>query len=153
MCPEEAVAVAADTNPAATYQAYDGTRLPFDDDSFDLAFAICVLHHVEPVDRAAFVAEAARVVRPGGLVAVFEHNPWNPLTRVAVDRCEFDEGVTLLPRREVARLLADAGLTVEQRRYLLFLPVDAGWAHRADRALAWLPLGGQHQVVAQVASP
>ena len=26
----------------------------------------------------------SRVTRPGGIVAIFEHNPWNPLTRKAV---------------------------------------------------------------------
>ena len=143
----EAVVVATEANPTVRYQTYDGSVLPFEAASFDLAFAICVLHHVEPADRRAFTAEAARVVKPGGLVVIFEHNPINPLTRVAVSRCEFDEGVQLLRRRESERLLEGAGLTVAASRYLLFVPVDAAWAHRIDRSLAWLPLGGQHQVV------
>ena len=71
---EEAVARAAQANPAVRYHAYGGARLPYTDGRFDFAFAICVAHHVPPPQRASFVAELGRVVRPGGLVALFEHN-------------------------------------------------------------------------------
>ena len=54
-------------NPAAAYEVYDGRTLPFAEASFDLVFAICVLHHVEPRDREALATELARVARPGGL--------------------------------------------------------------------------------------
>jgi SAM-dependent methyltransferase len=46
----------------------DGTRLPFDDASFDRVMASEVLEHI-PDDEAAF-AELARVLRPGGVLAV-----------------------------------------------------------------------------------
>lgn len=144
----EAVAQAAARNPTVSYTAYDGRHLPYDDDTFDLAFAVCVLHHVEPPHRSAFTAEMARVVRPGGLVAVFEHNPYNPLTRVAVNRCEFDEGVELLSRGEVSRLLIGAGLQPSEQRYILFLPVERRWAVSVDTVARQVPLGAQHYVVA-----
>ena len=43
-------------------------RLPLDDDSADAAVANMVLHHAP--DPAAMLAEMARVVRPGGTVAI-----------------------------------------------------------------------------------
>jgi ubiquinone/menaquinone biosynthesis C-methylase UbiE len=43
-------------------------RLPLEDDSIDAAVANMVLHHAE--DPAGMVAEMARVVRPGGWVAI-----------------------------------------------------------------------------------
>ena len=46
----------------------DALRLPFDDDVFDIVIAAEILEHV-PQDTAA-MAEVARVVRPGGVVAV-----------------------------------------------------------------------------------
>lgn len=145
-----AVSKAAVGNPTVHYETYDGDVLPYADDSFDLAFAACVLHHVDRPDRAAFASEAARVVRPGGLVAVFEHNPFNPLTRFAVSRCEFDEGVELLRRSEVSSLLVGAGLRVETADFVLFAPIDARWVPRLERYLRWLPAGAQHQVMARV---
>jgi len=143
---------AAARNPHATYRLDDGTGLAAEPGSADVAFAICVLHHVEPDERAGFVSQLSRAVRPGGLVVVFEHNPLNPLTRVAVSRCEFDEGVRLLRAGEVDRRLRAAGLAVLERRYLQFTPFDMAWARRLDHALGWLPAGAQHYVVARRAA-
>ena len=61
-------------NPHVTYDVYDGMRLPYPDESFDVLFTICVMHHVAVDQRAAFVGEARRVLRPGGIFVIFEHN-------------------------------------------------------------------------------
>jgi SAM-dependent methyltransferase len=54
-------------------QLGDATRLPFADDSFDVACSFKVLAHVRDIDRA--LSEMARVVRPGGVVIVEYYNP------------------------------------------------------------------------------
>ena len=144
-----AIEVARRDNPGVSYAAYDGSRLPQADASVDVAFAICVAHHVPLVDRERFAAELHRVVRPGGLAFLFEHNPWNPLTRVVVNRCEFDEDAILLPRRTSQRLLRTAGLTPVESRFVIFLPMDRPLVSRLERYLGWLPLGAQHYVAAR----
>jgi SAM-dependent methyltransferase len=140
---------AREANPEASYRVYDGRRLPQADGELDVVFAVCVLHHVDPPDRPALVAEMARVTRPGGLVLVFEHNPLNPLTRRVVRDCAFDEGVELLGRRELERLYRGAGLEVLGTEYLLFFP----WRMDAlERRLRRLPLGAQYVVAGRKAA-
>jgi SAM-dependent methyltransferase len=144
---QELIRRAAAANPEVEYRVADGTALPYDDGSFDVTFTVCVLHHVEAPARPKFAAELARVTRRGGLAVVFEHNPLNPLTRLAVARCEFDEDADLLGRRALRRLLAPSLRAVESR-YLLFVP----WhAPRLERMLAPLPLGAQYYVAATAA--
>jgi len=58
--------------------AQDGARTPFADGQFDIATASAVLHHVPVADRPAVYAELGRVLKPGGRLYVFEHNPRNP---------------------------------------------------------------------------
>jgi SAM-dependent methyltransferase len=133
-------------SPRTTFTHYAGQRLPYDDGSFDLAFAICVVHHVPPEQWSAFAAEIGRVVRPGGVVAIVEHNPLNPLTRLVVARCTFDKTAFLLGRRRALGLLRAGGLEPAFDRYMLFFP----WAGRASRALerrlSSVPLGAQYIV-------
>ena len=54
----------------------DITALPLADDSVDAALANMVLHHAE--EPAAMLTEMARVVRPGGVVAICDEveHPW-----------------------------------------------------------------------------
>jgi SAM-dependent methyltransferase len=146
----DAVERAQAANPSVHYEAYDGGRLPFADDSLDVAFTICVLHHVPPAEWRTFVEEMRRVVRPGGVVAVFEHNPLNPLTRVSVSRCPFDEDVTLLRAGTTEGVLREAGLTVSERRFFFFLPLRRIAESRLERALRRVPFGAQYYVAATV---
>ncbi len=140
----EIVETARSRNPGVGYSVYDGERLPYDDDAFDLAFAICVVHHVPPPRWQPFVLELARVVRPGGLVTVIEHNPFNPLTRLAVARCAFDDDAVLLRASTARRLLAGAGVEPLPTRYILFDPFQQPRLRPVEHGLRRLPLGAQY---------
>jgi SAM-dependent methyltransferase len=148
---EGLLSAAAAANPQVRYRSFNGVTLPYEDGAFDVSFAICVLHHVEPGERASLVRELARVTRAGGLVAVYEHNPFNPLTRVAVHRCEFDRGVVLLRPEQTRRLLRAAAVSPVESRYIAFFPWSARPLHAIERRLSWLPFGGQFVVVGRVA--
>jgi ubiquinone/menaquinone biosynthesis C-methylase UbiE len=143
---KESIEVAATRVPAATYLAYDGKALPFPDDSFDITFAIGVVHHASPQEWGDLVREMQRVTRSNGLVVVFEHNPYNPLTRKAVRACAFDEGVELLSKTTTTRLMRTSGLDVVDDAYIVFFPWSFPGADRLESLLRWLPLGAQYFV-------
>jgi SAM-dependent methyltransferase len=138
------VAEARRANPDVEYETYDGEVLPYGDATFDLATAICVLHHVLPAQRVGFLREMRRVVRPGGLVCLIEHNPLNPFTRLAVARCEFDRDAVLLHAGRTRALMADVGLHDARSQYFLLLPSAAPLARRVERGLRRIPLGAQY---------
>jgi len=147
----ELIRIAAHLYPSAHYQAYAGPVLPFDRGRFDVAFAVNVLHHVPKDAWLGFLAEMRRAVRRDGLVVIFEHNPFNPLTRLAVRRCRFDDDCTLLRRREVSTLFPKAELRVERWAYILFFPWT--WRPFADleELLASVPIGAQYFVAGRPA--
>ncbi len=142
--PAASLARARADNPDNDYRQCDGATLPHDDASFDFALAVCVMHHVPPAGWTAFMREMRRVSRPGGLVCIIEHNPFNPLTRYAVAHCEVDRDAVLLRAGRVRRLMTDAGLHAIATRQFLFLPTAAPLARRIERRLGWLPLGAQY---------
>jgi ubiquinone/menaquinone biosynthesis C-methylase UbiE len=142
----ESVEVAARRVPEATYRAYDGRVLPFPDETFDVTFAIGVVHHAPPSEWSSLIREMRRVTSPKGLVVVFEHNPYNPLTRKAVRDCAFDEGVELLSKARATKLLRTSGLDPLEDAYIVFFPWSFPGADRLEGLLSWLPLGAQYFV-------
>lgn len=142
----ESIRLAQEKAPGACFAAYDGVRIPHADASFAAAFAICVWHHVPVPAWQGFVAEALRVLKPGGVFAVFEHNPWNPLTRWAVERCVFDKDAVLLSMPTARRLMRQGGFEPVEARFILSLPAVDGLGARLDRALGFAPSGAQYCV-------
>ncbi len=132
------------------YSEQEPETLPYRAESFDLAFAVCVLHHVPQKDWLAFVAEMKRVLRPGGIVCIIEHNPFNPLTRLAVLRCPFDEDAVLLRPGTTGRLLAESGFSSISSEHFLLFPFENATLRAVERGLAGLPLGAQYACSARV---
>lgn len=132
--------------PRGTFQVYDGRQIPYDDASFDVVFTVCVLHHVPPPQWVSLTREMARVLEPGGLLYIFEHNPYNPLTRRAVNNCPFDADAVLLSRRKSRELIRAADLEPAEERYILFFPLEGAVFRSVESRLRWLPLGAQYFV-------
>lgn len=124
------------------------TELPYETNAFHVVVCACVYHHIPASVRAAHLAEIRRVLMPGGLLMIFEHNPLNPLTRRIVRRCPLDESAELLSGGLARRLLHEAGFSSFRNRYYLFLPERLYRAiGRAERWLSLTRLGGQYCAV------
>ena len=143
------IETARTNNPNVAYQAYDGDRLPYDSGSFDLAYTICVMHHVPPEAWPGFAAEMKRVLKPGGLALVFEHNPLNPFTMRAVNSCPFDKDAVLLKKSKTEELLHNAGFNSVSSQFILTVPPRGAVLRAVDRLFSRLPLGAQYVVQAE----
>jgi SAM-dependent methyltransferase len=143
---KKSIEVAHRKNPGAFFFiAGENPPVP----SFDLVIVANVLHHVPPPERRTVVGGQVRLLAAQGCIFVFEHNPYNPLTRRIVNTCPFDKDAVLLEPGESRRLLEDAGASVERLGYCLFFPGFMRGIRRLERILAWLPLGGQYYVEAK----
>ncbi|TIO08318.1 class I SAM-dependent methyltransferase [Mesorhizobium sp.] len=147
---EESILRAGQDNPHVNYRACTTPSLPYEDDAFDLAFASCVVHHVPTASWLDFFREMRRVVRPGGIACIIEHNPYNPLTRLAVFRCPFDRDAVLLNAAKAASLFRQTGFSDIRSEYFLLLPSARPFARKIERLLAPLPLGAQYACSAHV---
>jgi SAM-dependent methyltransferase len=141
---------ARQANPTVEYESYEGDKLPYPDQSFDATYTIAVMHHVPPQQWSSFLQEMRRVVRPGGLIIIFEHNPINPLTQWIVRTCPIDDNAVLLSSRKLSKLVAQTDLVDIESRYILFTPLDGPNYRKFDKMIGWLPLGAQYYVSARI---
>jgi len=123
------------------------TELPFPDCSFELATAACVYHHVSPEDRTALTHSVRRVLKPGGIFCMLEHNPVNPVTRLIVARCRVDRNAELLTARQASQVIRSSELEVLETSYFLYLPERIfRRIGRVETLFQRWPLGGQFAV-------
>ncbi len=110
--------------PAVRGQRAFGDDLPFDGDVFDLAITVAALHHVADPDAVrGTLIEMARVVRPGGRIVVWDHNPRNPYWKLLMARVPQDDGTErLIPEAEVLSGLRAGGARVLSSDQLGFIP-------------------------------
>lgn len=139
----ESAKVAGEQAPSATVYA-DETAIP--GARFDAAVLSGVLHHVPPAERPRVVQTVVSKLKPGGQLFVFEHNPFNPLTRRAVRLCPFDDDAILLSPRELRALLG-ASLGAVRQDFVLFFPRPLAPLRPLEPWLAWFPLGAQTMTV------
>ncbi len=104
------------------FQEADATALPFTDETFDVIVLDSTLSHVPNAEQA--VAEAARVVRKGGAVAVFDGNystttvaldAHDPL-QTCVDAMMASSVTDRWLMRRLPTIVAGCGLTVAHHR-------------------------------------
>ena len=132
------------------HQQLSLVELPFEDRSVDFVTAVCVYHHVHGVARAQLTREIERVLAPGGLCCIIEHNPWNPVTNAIVKRCPVDADAELLTARTAGRLLREAGFQTLSTDYFLYLP-EKLFQHLGflEEMLRRPPFGGQYALLAR----
>ena len=125
-----------------------GAQLPFGDETFDLTFSACVFHHIPQQEHVDWLKEIRRVTRPGGIVAIFEHNPLNPLTVHAVNTCPFDANAKLLRAKSFAKTYQEAGWPRPSVRYHLFFPRALAALRALEPHLSHLAIGAQYSITA-----
>jgi SAM-dependent methyltransferase len=117
--------------------------------SFDLVIACCVFHHIPRSERSEVFSALKAILKPGGRLVVFEHNPRNPLTRFVISRTAIDRDAVLLDAAECKQAAAEAGLLILRADHMLFFPPRFKWTARIDRWLRKVPLGGQYAMVSE----
>lgn len=111
-------------NNAVNFQAGDATRIPFDDNAFDITCISFALHDMPLLIRQRVIQQMRRVTKPSGAVIIVDYDlPNNKLGRAFLDRL-----ITLYEsdyyRQFVASdleaLLREIGVQIVERHSVLF---------------------------------
>lgn len=116
-------------------------------EEIDLVFCNGVFHHIPLNQRDAAVNYILRSLRPGGLLAFWENNPWNPGARYVMSRIPFDRNAVTLSAGETRRLLQAGGFKILRTDFLFIFPRMLGWFRGIEPWVSKLPFGAQYEVL------
>ena len=131
-----------------TFALIQGETIPIDEASQDIVFSACVFHHISHEDHERWLKELLRIARPGGLLAIYEHNPLNPLTARAFNTCPLDENAHMIQSWKMRCACLAAGWSSASIAYRLFFPRALAYLRPLERGLGWLSLGAQYRLLA-----
>ena len=94
--------------PDGTFTVAEASALPFCDGAFRSVFVRDLLHHVQ--HPANVVAEAVRVLAPGGVLCILEPNGRNPIVRLQTLLVAAEAGAREFDVDHITRLLRDLPL-------------------------------------------
>ena len=117
------------------------------DGRIDLAFCNGVFHHI-PVDaRDNAVRYVYDALRPSGLFALWENNPWNPGTRLVMSRIPFDRDAVTLNMFNARQLVQSNGFEILRVDFMFIFPHALRRLRWIEPHVARFPLGSQYQVL------
>ena len=116
-------------------------------EQIDLAYCNGVFHHIPLNERAEAVNYVHRSLRPQGLFAFWENNPWNPGTRYVMSRIPFDRDAITLTPHEARRLLRAGGFEILRTDFLFIFPNMLRRLRGIEPFVSRLPLGAQYQLL------
>lgn len=126
----------------------ESERIPIEDASQDIVFSACVFHHISPDDHERWLTELLRITRPGGVLAIYEHNPLNPLTVRAFNTCPLDKNAVLIRAGNLRRACLAVGWSSVSIAYRLFFPRSLAYLRPLEPRLGWLCIGAQYRLLA-----
>lgn len=118
-------------------------------ESIDAVFSSCVFHHIPAVSHKYWLSELYRIMKPGGSVMIYEHNPLNPLTQYVFRNAEFDRDAKMIRARNFSNLFEMAGFHSIQLRYRVFFPKLFQRFIRTEKYLTRIPFGAQYYIFAR----
>jgi SAM-dependent methyltransferase len=113
----------------------------------DLVFCNGVFHHIPRSGCAGAIDYVRRSLRPGGIFAFWENNPWNLGTRYVMSRIPFDRDAITLSASKARGLLREGGFEILRTDFLFIFPRPLRWLRTVEPFVSRFPLGAQYQIL------
>ena len=150
----ESVRIAKERNGAynISYAVIDahGGDFPFDI-KFDLVLVCNVFHHVAREEQLQVFSRIRALLKPGGLLAVHEMNPYNPAIQFVFRKYDInvDPVANMLHPHHMRSQMAKAGFSASKPCYEIFFPGFLSALLPLEKHMTWLPFGARYYVIAE----
>jgi SAM-dependent methyltransferase len=127
----------------------DLNDLPWDV-RFDLVVSCHVFHHIPLAERATAAKILRNRMKPSSRLVIWEHNPFNPFTRMLVKMCPFDADARLLRLNATKTLFENNSFRCLEHAYVNVFPprwLRLNAVSATEVRLSRFPIGAQYWVM------
>ena len=117
--------------------------------NIDLIFCNGVFHHIPPIERPDALNFISRCLKPNGLFALWENNPWNPGTRYVMSKIPFDRDAITLSPLYARRLLRQNNFHLLRTDFRFYFPRMLKWLRPLEILGLKIPIASQYLVLAR----
>ena len=143
----ESVELAKKRLPNASFYT-SGPTLPFfENNMFDVIYAAGVFHHIPFNEHKEYLDELHRILKPNGLLILFELNPWNPGTSYIFHTHPMEKNAKMLTPHYAKRLTNSYGH--KDTIFYCFFPHALKALRPLEKYLTNIPLGGLYGTILQ----
>ncbi|MDO8488609.1 MAG: class I SAM-dependent methyltransferase [Candidatus Omnitrophota bacterium] len=119
-------------------------------ESFDVIIVANVIHHIRQEERPDFFIKISGLLKKNGYIFIFEHNPYNPITRSVVKKSILDRDASLIELKATGKMLKQAGISILKKRYIVFFPRYLKALRFLEPILGVVPMGAQYLCVGKM---
>jgi len=142
---EKSLEIARSMNPSVHYDKITNTAdLSRYKQPFDCIFVSNVFHHIPFNEHQIWLDALYGILSKNGIIFIFEHNPYNPITKYIFKNSDIDKGATMLYPSYCYNLLKRANFTKIKRKYSLFFTWRNTVFEFIEQLFWWFPLGAQY---------
>ena len=115
-----------------------------------MIYAAGVFHHIPFEMHSHYIQECLRVLKPNGLLVLFELNPLNPGTRYIFNRNPIDQNATMLNHWYAKKLVKKYGF--KETIFYCFFPHTLRFLRPLEKYLNRVPLSGLYGIIVRKTS-
>ena len=146
---EKSLEIAGKINPVVHYNKINNpTDLinVYKEEFFDLIFISNVFHHIPFNEHHIWLDALYKITSKGGVLFIFEHNPYNPIIKHIFNKSDIDKGAIMLRPSYCKKLIKKSKFTKIKRKYSLFFLWRNDFFEFIEQILSWLPFGAQYYI-------
>lgn len=116
--------------------------------TMDLIYVNGVFHHIPAVEHEGWLQFLMRALAPGGMLALFDNNPYSLAARLVMRLIPFDRDAVMVNPYRFKRLIHNTGFDATELSFHFLFPRCLRPLRRVEPMLQKLPLGAQYVLFA-----
>ncbi len=115
--------------------------------NIDIVYCNGVFHHIPTKKHRQTLKFFHSSLCETGLIALWENNPWNLATRLAMKLVPFDSDAKMLWPAKAKKLLIQSHFKIINESYLFIFPKFMRFFRKFEPLLSEFPIGGQYLIL------